>query len=77
MAVVADVLGEARARFTAWAREYVDIPSEYLARGVVRGEYVDEIVRFLMSNAVFWEREIELIAQRRGFSGVIAFDNIK
>ena len=77
MAVVVDVLREARERFTLWVSEYVSIPPQYLVSGVVRGNRVDEIVRFLVDNKVFTKAEIELIAARRGFSGVIALERIK
>ena len=76
MAVIADVLGEARQRFTVWAREYVSIPPRMLAGETVCGECVDEIVRFLVESKVFKKSEIELIAEKRGFFGVIAFDRI-
>ena len=77
MAVIADVLGEARARFTAWAREYVYIPPQLTVRGAVRGDVVDDVVRLLVDGKVFKKAEIEMIAKRRGFSGIIVFDKIK
>lgn len=76
MAAVVDVLREARQRFTVWAQEYVSIPPRMLAGETVRGECVDEIVRFLAESKVFEKNEIELIAEKRGFFGVIAFDKI-
>ena len=76
MAVVVDALGEARRRFTVWARGYVDIPPQFMSGGAVRGERVDEIVKFLIGNKVFTKAQIETIAARRGFSGAIAFDRI-
>lgn len=76
MAAVVDVLREARQRFTAWALEYVSIPPRMLAGETVRGECVDEIVRFLVESKVFKKNEIELIAERRDFFGVIAFHKI-
>ena len=76
MAVVVDVLREARQRFTVWALEYVSIPPRMLAGETVRGECVDEIVRFLIEAKMFKKSEIKLIAERRGFFGVIAFYKI-
>ena len=76
MAAIVDVLREARGRFTAWAVESVSIPPQYLVSGTVRGECVDEIVRFLIENKIFTKPEIEIIAKRRGFLGVVAFRRV-
>lgn len=76
VAVIVDVMREARGRFTAWAEEYVDIPPQYLKDGVVRGDRADEIIRFLVENKVFTKPDIEIIAKRRGFLGVVAFRRV-
>lgn len=77
MAVVVDALGEVRKRFTVWAREYVDIPPRFMSGATVRGDMVDEIVRFLIDNKVFSKSQIKIIAERRGFLGAISPDVIK
>ena len=71
VAVIVDVMREARGRFTAWAEEYVGIPPRYLKDGVVRGDRADEIIRFFVTKT-----EIEIIAKRRGFLGVVAFRRV-
>ncbi len=76
VAVIVDVMREARGRFTAWAEGYVGIPPQYLKDGVVRGDRADEIIRFFVENKILTKREIEIIAKRRGFLGVVAFRRV-
>lgn len=66
MAVIIDVQRIIAERFTAWAREWLEIPDEMYCDGLIRREYFSVIVGYLVEKGVFTISEIREEHKNRG-----------
>ena len=73
MAVVVDVMREARVAFDAFARGYLEIPDEFYRDGVMPAEAVDVAAKYLIEHGALSRDELDLALERLGISGVAVY----
>ena len=73
MAVVVDVMREARVAFAAFARRYLEIPDEFYRDGVMPAKAVDVAAKYLIECGALSKVELDLALERLGISGVAVY----